>query len=63
MSISEAFEQLISTQSFKDIAKIKNPKGGHYRLLKSRHNRGLLKYGAMVDILLEFEYKVIVENK
>ena len=62
MTIEEAFEMVISSASFKDTAKVKDKKGGHYRLLRSRYNRGKLKYGAMVDILIEFDYKVSIKK-
>lgn len=62
MTIIEAFEQVMATASFKDIAKQKNTKGSHYRMHRSRYNRGILKYGAMVDVLLEHGYKVSVKK-
>jgi hypothetical protein len=61
MTIQEAFQTLISTQTFKEIAKQKDRQGGHYRMLLSRYRRDTLKYGAMVDILLEYGYKVTVK--
>ena len=52
MTITEAFELLINTTAFKDIAKKKDDKqGSHYRMLKSRYNKGTLKNAAMVDVL------------
>lgn len=63
MTIKEAFEQVMETSAFKDIAKKRNDsKGSHYRMLKSRFNNGELRYGAMVDILLEHGYKVTVKK-
>lgn len=63
MTIIEAFEQVMATGAYKDIAKQKNSKGSHYRMLKSRYRRGELKHGAMVDILIEHGYKIAVKNK
>lgn len=62
MTITEAFEQLLATSAFKEIAKEKNTKGSHYRMLKSRYRHDKLKYGAMVDVLLEHGYKVSVKK-
>lgn len=62
MTIEEAFEQVMATSTFRDIAKQKNTKGSHYRMLKTRFNRGDLKHGAMVDVLLEHGYKVTVKK-
>ncbi len=62
MTIIEAFEQVMATAGFRDIAKQKNTKGSHYRMLRTRYNRETLKHGAMVDILLEHGYKVTVKK-
>ncbi len=63
MTIIEAFEQVMATAKFKDKAKDKtDTKGGHYRLLRSRYNRGTLKNSAMVDIIIEFGYTVTVKK-
>lgn len=62
MTIKEAFEQVIASSTFKEKAKSKDGIGGHYRLLRSRYKRGILKNGAMVEILLEYGYIVTVNK-
>jgi hypothetical protein len=62
MTITEAFEQVMATTRFKEDAKIKDTKGGHYRMLRTRYNRGTLKNSAMVDIILEYGYTITVKK-
>jgi hypothetical protein len=62
MTIKEAFEQVMMTPTFKEIAKGKTPKGGHYRLLRSRYKKDKLKFGAMVDILIDYGYTIIIKK-
>lgn len=62
-TITKAFEELMQSSSFKAIAKEKSSKGSHYRMMKSRYNRDTLKYGAMVDLLIEHGYTVTVKKK
>lgn len=58
MTIEEAFKQLAQSTEFKEIAKIKDPKGGKYRSYLSRYNKGELKAGAIVEILIANGYEV-----
>lgn len=62
MTIIEAFEIVMATSRFKDAAKQKDALGGHYRMLRTRYNRGTLKNSAMVDIILEYGYTVTVKR-
>ena len=63
MKISEAFEQLMATSVFCNIAKKKNDKdGSYYRMCRTRFNRGTIKNGAMVDLLIKHDYKVSVKK-
>lgn len=62
MTIIEAFEQVLNNSNFQAGAKEKNTKGSYYRQLRSRYNRGILKTSAMVDIILEFGYKINVRK-
>ena len=63
MTISEAFELLMATAVFGDIAKKKNDKdGSYYRMCRTRFRRGDLKNGAMIDLLIKHDYKVSVKK-
>ena len=62
MTIHQAFEQLMATASFANIAKNKDKEGGHYRMCRTRFKREELKHGAMVDLLIEHGYKVTVKK-
>lgn len=61
MTIAEAFAEFINSKEFKDIAKKRDDKtGSKYRIYKGRFAKGTLKVGAMVELLLENDYKVTV---
>ena len=62
MTIQQAFEQIMASARFKDIAKVKDSKGSHYRMLRSRYNKDTLKTIAMVEILIEFGYTITVKK-
>lgn len=63
MTIPKAFEQVMATAQFKDIAKKRNDsKGSHYRMLRSRYNKDTLKISAMVEVLIEFGYIITVKK-
>lgn len=58
MTLDQAFVELINSTEFKDVSKVKDAIGGKYRSYVSRYNRGLLKSGAIVEILLANGYEV-----
>lgn len=58
MTLNEAFTELINSDEFKNIAKKKDGIGGKYRSYLSRFNRGLLKTGALAEILVANGYEV-----
>lgn len=61
MTIEQAFAELIETLEFKEICKEKKGKGAKYRVYKGRFLKGGLHELAMVAILLEHGYKIIVD--
>lgn len=62
MTIEQAFQQLIETKEYKDISKVNDGVGGKYRTYRMRFNKGELKAGAMVEILITHGY-TITANK
>lgn len=58
MTLQQAFSELIETTDYKDVAKQKDSIGGKYRIYLSRYKKGLLKSGAIVEILLVHGYEV-----
>jgi hypothetical protein len=58
MTLNEAFEELIQSEAFRNKAKINDALGGKYRMYISRFNKGELKAGAIVEILLANGYEV-----
>lgn len=58
MTLDQAFKELISSEDFKNIVKQPTPLGSKYRVYTMRYNRGELKYGAMVEILMANGYTV-----
>ncbi len=58
MTLTEAFQDLITSATFKEVSKRKDSQGGKYRKYLSRFNRGELKSGAIVEILLANGYTV-----
>jgi len=62
MTIEKAFKELIASSEFKDIAKIKDSQGGKYRSYLSLYNKGSLKVGAMVSILILHGYTVSADK-
>lgn len=58
MTLEQAFEDLIKSTEFKEIAKARDSKGGKYRSYLSRFNAGQLKAGALVEILMVNGYEV-----
>lgn len=63
MSLSEAFDELISSEDFKNIAKAKDSIGGKYRMYLSRYQAGELKTGAIVDLLIAHGYVVTARKE
>ena len=62
MSITEAIEELIHSEEFKSISKQRNSIGGAYRSYVSRYKKGLLKTGAMVELLVTNGYEVTAKK-
>ena len=62
MTLHEAFLDLVSSQEFKDAAKNKDTIGGRYRQYLSRFNKGELKSGAIVELLLSHGYIVTAKK-
>lgn len=60
MDIGDAFKHFIDSYEFKDIARIKDSKGGKYRLYKSRFLRADLDIAAMIWVLMDNGYTVDV---
>lgn len=58
MTLDQAFTQFIKSQDFKDIARQKDTLGGKYRVYLLRFNKGELKSGAIVDVLLANGYEI-----
>lgn len=58
MTIDQAFQQLIETAEFKEIARVKDSKGGKYRSYLSLFKRGQLKVGAIVALLIDHGYEI-----
>ena len=62
MTIEEALKHLIASEAFKHEAKQKDKRGSSLRKWLSRYNKGELRTGGAVDLLLEFGYKVVVKK-
>jgi hypothetical protein len=45
------------------IAKIKDARGCKYRMFFNRYNKGELKHGAALDLLIEHGYKIDIKNQ
>lgn len=58
MTLNEAFEDLIGSETFKELAKQRDSLGNKYRIYVGRYKKGELKAGAIVEILLENGYEV-----
>lgn len=58
MTITEAFTELVNSEDFKEIAKVKDSKGGKYRSYLSTYKKGELKVGAMVALLIDHGYEI-----
>lgn len=58
MTLDEAFIELTNSKGYKEISKQRNSRGGKYRKYLSRYNKGELKSGAIVEILIENGYEV-----
>jgi hypothetical protein len=54
MTLNEAFHELINSPGFKETAKTNSK----YRSYVTRFNNAELKYGAIVELLLENGYEV-----
>lgn len=62
MTLDEAFIELSNSPGYKEIAKMKDSKGGKYRIWLTRFKAGNLKTGAIVEILISNGYEVIVNR-
>jgi len=58
MTLDQAFKEFLASEEFKEIAKQNTSIGGKYRVYNLRYNRGELKSGAIVEILLANGYEV-----
>ncbi len=58
MTLDQAFQELTASEDFKNIVKQPTPLGSKYRVYTMRYNRGELKAGAIVEILLANGYEV-----
>jgi hypothetical protein len=58
MTLNEAFLELIRSEAFREKAKNNDALGGKYRLYISRFNKGELRAGAIVEILVANGYEV-----
>lgn len=58
MTIIKAFDEFIMSVDFKNIARINDSLGSKYRVYLGRFKKGILKTGAMVEILLENGYEI-----
>lgn len=58
MEIEEAIKQLVESESFRQAART----DGKLRVFASRLNRGIIKSGAAVDMLVKFGYEVHIKG-
>jgi hypothetical protein len=58
MTILEAFEELLNSADFKELAVGGGSQAGKYRLYISRHKKKTLGIGAMVELLIAHGYSV-----
>ncbi len=58
MTLEQAFKEFLTSEEYKEVAKQNTALGGKYRVYLTRYNRGELKSGAMVEILLANGYEV-----
>lgn len=63
MTIEQAFEQLMNSVGYSTIAKKKDSEGSKYRVMRSRFRNGKLKALAMVAMLIDYGYTVIVKKR
>ncbi len=62
MKLQDAIQDLINSDAFKNKAKQKNAEGGKYRMFLTRYNKGELKTGAAVDLLIENGYQIEIKK-
>lgn len=62
MTLEKAFEELITTEEFKAVAKQTSSHGSRYRMYLLRYKKGELKAGALVEILIENGYEVTAKR-
>lgn len=62
MELQEAIEHLINSDAFKNAAKIKDAKGGKYRMFLTRYKKGELKNGAAFDFLIKHGYRIEIKK-
>lgn len=58
MTLNEAFNELINSMEFKNIAKAKDAQGSKYRVYLKRFREGKLQTGALVDFLIANGYEI-----
>jgi len=58
MTLHEAFIDFTQSNDFKEIAKRKDSLGSKYRIYLSRFGRGVLKSGAIVELLIANGYVI-----
>lgn len=63
MTVKEAFQELVESAAYSNIAKEKNTQGSKYRVMRSRFAKDELDYLAMINMLLEYGYEISVKKK
>jgi hypothetical protein len=58
MEVNKALNNLLSSDTFKEKAKVKDKDGGKLRMFVTRYQRGEVSTGAAVTLLEKFGYKV-----
>ncbi|MBX3241038.1 MAG: hypothetical protein KIT80_16145 [Chitinophagaceae bacterium] len=58
MTLDEAFLDFVNSERYKEVVKQQDSLGGKYRAYLSRYNKGQLKAGAIVEILLANGYEI-----
>lgn len=58
MTVDQAFKEFLESDEYREVAKQNTAIGGKYRLYLSRYNRGLLKIGAIAEILMANGYEI-----
>ncbi len=62
MTLQKAFKELAESDGFKEISKQRDAEGVKCRVYLSRFNKGELKTGAMVEILIAHGYEISADR-